>query len=199
MLISFIGLALYFGYGTAATGDSWRYPILALGIATATVAILHALNIYQVQHFQAGFLRIPASVTLLVRSLHIGAKPVSRRTTGRCFVPNMARRILFCRNCCPYLRTICGARSVGQIGERRAVATTHDNEDEAPHCIAAVDFCCSSSSICAASSRSASAAVPCGEHKKVWLGSVVWCPGGRCPADRANASPEIAAGEVAHL
>src|ERR1700722_9803178 len=59
VLISFIGLALYFGYGTAATGDSWRYPILALGIATATVAILQALDIYQVQHFQAGFLRIP--------------------------------------------------------------------------------------------------------------------------------------------
>jgi FlaA1/EpsC-like NDP-sugar epimerase len=59
VLISFIGLALYFGYATAAVGDSWRYPILALSIAAATVAILQALDIYQVQHFQAGFLRIP--------------------------------------------------------------------------------------------------------------------------------------------
>jgi hypothetical protein len=59
VLISFIGLALYFGYGTAAVGDSWRYPILALSIAAATVAILQAVDIYQVQHFQAGFLRIP--------------------------------------------------------------------------------------------------------------------------------------------
>ena len=40
VLISFIGLALYFGYGTAAVGDSWRYGILALGIAAATVVDL---------------------------------------------------------------------------------------------------------------------------------------------------------------
>ena len=59
VLISFSGSALYFGYWTAAVGDSWRYPILALSIAAATVAILQALDIYQVQHFQAGFLRIP--------------------------------------------------------------------------------------------------------------------------------------------
>ena len=59
VLISFSGLALYFGYGTAAVGNSWRYPILALSIAAATVAILQALDIYQVQHFQASFLRIP--------------------------------------------------------------------------------------------------------------------------------------------
>ena len=59
VLISFIGLALYFEYGTAASGDSWRYPILALSIAAATVAILQALDIYQVQHFQVGFMGIP--------------------------------------------------------------------------------------------------------------------------------------------
>jgi hypothetical protein len=59
VLISFSGLALYFEYGTAAVGGSWHYPILALSIAAATVAILQAFDIYQVQHFQAGFLRIP--------------------------------------------------------------------------------------------------------------------------------------------
>ena len=59
VLISFIGLALYFEYGTVAIRDSWRYPILALSIATAIVAIFQALDIYQVQYFQAGFLRIP--------------------------------------------------------------------------------------------------------------------------------------------
>ena len=59
VLISFIGLALYFGYGTAAVGDSWRHPILALSIAAAAVVILQALDIYQIQHLQAGFLRIP--------------------------------------------------------------------------------------------------------------------------------------------
>ena len=59
VLISFSGLALYFWYGTAAVGDSWRYPILALSMAAATVAILQALDIYQIQHFQASFSRIP--------------------------------------------------------------------------------------------------------------------------------------------
>ena len=59
VLISLSGSALYFGYSTASVEDSWRYPILALSIAAATVAILQALDIYQVQHFQAGFLRIP--------------------------------------------------------------------------------------------------------------------------------------------
>ena len=59
VLLSFIGLALYFGYGTAAVGDWWRYPILALSIAAAAVVILQVLDIYQVQHLQVGFLRIP--------------------------------------------------------------------------------------------------------------------------------------------
>jgi hypothetical protein len=59
VLISFIGLALYFGYGTAAVGDWWRYPILALSIAAGTVVVLQVLDIYQVQHLQAGFPRIP--------------------------------------------------------------------------------------------------------------------------------------------
>jgi Undecaprenyl-phosphate glucose phosphotransferase len=59
VLISFIGLALYFGYGTAAVEDWWNYPILAFSIAAATVVILQILDIYQVQHLQAGFLRIP--------------------------------------------------------------------------------------------------------------------------------------------
>jgi len=59
VLISFSGLALHFGYATAAVGDSWRYPILAFSMAAATVAILQALDIYQIQHFQASFSRIP--------------------------------------------------------------------------------------------------------------------------------------------
>ena len=112
VLISFIGLALYFGYGTAAVGDSWRYRILALGIAAATVAILQALDIYQVPHFQAGFLPHPAIATLLVRSFHSGGRPISYRKTGRCFVASMVCRILLCRNCCTHLRTICSARCV---------------------------------------------------------------------------------------
>ena len=108
----------------------------------------------------------------------------------------------FCHN--PQLLAFAAVGTIWSVGSCDAcdgcprLATTHDNEDEAPHCIAAVDFCCSSSSICAASSRSASAAVPCGEHKKVWLGSVVWCPGGQWPPTDES-SPEIAAGEVAHL
>jgi Undecaprenyl-phosphate glucose phosphotransferase len=59
VLISFIGLALYFWYGTAAVGVWWRYPILALSIAAATVLTLQILDTYQIQHLQAGFLRIP--------------------------------------------------------------------------------------------------------------------------------------------
>jgi FlaA1/EpsC-like NDP-sugar epimerase len=59
VLISFIGLALYFGYGAGPVGNSWRYPILALSIAAATVAILQALDIYQVRLFQLGFFRVP--------------------------------------------------------------------------------------------------------------------------------------------
>src|SRR5262249_48999924 len=59
VLILFIGLALYFGYVTGAVGNSWHYPILALGIAATTVAILQALDIYQVSLFQLGFLHIP--------------------------------------------------------------------------------------------------------------------------------------------
>ena len=38
-LISLTGVALYFGYGIPAVGDSWRYPILALGTAAAAVAV----------------------------------------------------------------------------------------------------------------------------------------------------------------
>jgi len=57
-LISLTGVTLYFGYWTPAVGDSWRYPILALATAAAAVVIFQALDIYQVQHFQACFLRI---------------------------------------------------------------------------------------------------------------------------------------------
>jgi Undecaprenyl-phosphate glucose phosphotransferase len=57
VVISSTGVALYFGYGTPAVGDSWRYPILALSIAAATVVICQALDIYQLQYLQAHSLR----------------------------------------------------------------------------------------------------------------------------------------------
>ena len=52
----------------------------------------------------------PAIAALLVRSLHTRGRPVSRRTTRRCFVASMVCRILLCRNCCAHFRTTCGAR-----------------------------------------------------------------------------------------
>ena len=56
-LISLTGVTLYFGYWTPAVGGSWRYPILALGTAAAAVAIFQGFDLYQVEHFQARFLR----------------------------------------------------------------------------------------------------------------------------------------------
>ena len=54
-LISLSGMAVYFGYGTS--GNSWHYPILAAGSAAATVLLFQAIDLYQVQYFQARFLR----------------------------------------------------------------------------------------------------------------------------------------------
>jgi Undecaprenyl-phosphate glucose phosphotransferase len=56
-LISFIGLGLSLTFSTAAIAGSWRYLTLALGTAAATVFIFQALSLYQLQHFQARFLR----------------------------------------------------------------------------------------------------------------------------------------------
>ncbi len=67
-LISLTGVTLYFGYWTPTVEDWWRCPILALGTAAAAEVILQAIDIYQVQHFQARFLRHHAIAPLLVTS-----------------------------------------------------------------------------------------------------------------------------------
>jgi Undecaprenyl-phosphate glucose phosphotransferase len=57
--ISLSGLALYFAYWASVGGDSRRYAFLAIGIAASAVMTFQALDLYQVQHFQARFLQTP--------------------------------------------------------------------------------------------------------------------------------------------
>jgi Undecaprenyl-phosphate glucose phosphotransferase len=52
LLLSLVGLALYFGYVTPISGFYWEYLVAVFGIAAATVICFQAADMYQVQLFR---------------------------------------------------------------------------------------------------------------------------------------------------
>ena len=51
-LLSFVGIALYFGYVARLTGFHWEYIVAIFGMAAAAVVCFQAADIYEVQVFR---------------------------------------------------------------------------------------------------------------------------------------------------